>query len=275
MAGKIIRIFSDLHYGDRASQVRALGQLTPLFEGADKVVLNGDTLDTRNGPYPERSAAFRAEVEAFVRAAAPEVVLMTGNHDPDLSAHHELELFTGRVLVTHGDVLFSEIVPWGRDALIIRARIAAARSALAPAEHNSLPAQLAIFRRVCISLRQRHQLERDPWKYLIDFTRDTFWPPDRVLRILRAWREAPERAAALARAHRPRAQFVIIGHLHRPGVWRARDGRVIVNTGSFCRPLGASFVELTSGRLMVRRVTTRGGVFRAGRTEAEFALAEG
>jgi len=46
----VTRIFSDLHFGDRASRARRLAQLRPLLDGVDALVLNGDTLDTRPGP---------------------------------------------------------------------------------------------------------------------------------------------------------------------------------------------------------------------------------
>jgi predicted phosphodiesterase len=92
--------------------------------------------------------------------------------------------------------------------------------------------------------------------------------------VLWAWRVAPERAAALAESHRPRARFVIIGHTHRPGIWRTRSGRVVINTGSFTRPLGPCLVELTPGRLRVRRIVARAGAFVPDHTMAEFALAE-
>ena len=45
--------------------------------------------------------------EAFLEFIAPyreRLTLLTGNHDPDISPHHHLELAGGRVLVTHGDV---------------------------------------------------------------------------------------------------------------------------------------------------------------------------
>ncbi|MBC7369402.1 MAG: hypothetical protein H7343_21760, partial [Undibacterium sp.] len=38
----LTRILSDLHYGDRASRLLSLGQLRPLLDGPDHVVLNGD-----------------------------------------------------------------------------------------------------------------------------------------------------------------------------------------------------------------------------------------
>jgi len=274
VADKIIRIFSDLHYGERSSRVRSLKQLAPLLDGVDTLILNGDTLDTRHGPYPEHTAAVVAEVKEFLGRATPKIIPLSGNHDPDFSALHALELANGRVLVTHGDTLFEDIVPWGRDAPDIRRQIAAGLAALTPAERDSFAAQAAIYRRVSAALPQRHQAERNLFKYVVSFIRDTFWPPTRFLHVLRAWREAPERAAALARQHWPEARFIILGHLHRPGIWQSRDGRVVINTGSFCPPFGACLVDLTPGRLVVRRIAARGGAFYPGRQVAEFALAE-
>ena len=274
MASHLIRIFSDIHYGDRSSWVRSISQLTPLFEGADTVVLNGDTLDTRSGPFPRRTAELREEATAFFSRAAPQVMLMTGNHDPDLSNLHAQMLAGGRVLVTHGDVLFDSIVPWGRDVPLIRQLVMSEQARYTGSDAGSLEARLEIFRRACARIPQRHQVETNRWKHLISFSADTFWPPQNAVRVLRAWWVAPERAAALARAHRPGAQFVLIGHTHRRGIWRTRDGRVIINTGSFSLPFGPCLVELRPGRLSVRQIKMRGRAFHPGGLVAEFALAE-
>lgn len=274
VAHELIRIFSDIHYGDRSSRVRSLGQLAPLFDGADTVVLNGDSLDTRSGPYPARTAEIRAEAAGFFAQAAPQIVLMTGNHDPDLSPLHAQTLAGGQVLVTHGDVLFENIVPWGRDVPLIRKIVSEEEARHAPLDDGSLEARLLVFRRACARIPQRHQVEKNRWKHLLSYTLDTFWPPQSAGRVLWAWQVAPERAAALAETHRPKARFVIIGHTHRPGVWRTRSGRVVINTGSFTRPLGSCLVELTPGRLRVRRVVARRGAFHPDRTMAEFTLAE-
>src|SRR3954466_6212027 len=58
---KLTRIFSDVHFGDRASRVDRLAQLRPLLDGVDQLVLNGDTMDTRPGPRPQYTSACRAE----------------------------------------------------------------------------------------------------------------------------------------------------------------------------------------------------------------------
>jgi predicted phosphodiesterase len=274
VADKLIRIFSDIHYGDRSSRVRSLKQLAPLFEGADTVVLNGDTLDTRNGPHPRRTEELRQEAIAFFARNTPDTVLITGNHDPDLTGLH-LQLLGGdRVLVTHGDVLFETIVPWGRDVPLIAQVLAEERARLTAAEADSLEGRLAMFRRACARIPQRHQVEPNPWKHLISFALDTVWPPLHAWHVIRAWQTAPERAAALARVHRPGAQFVIFGHTHRPGIWRTRDGRVAINTGAFCLPFQPQVVELTSSHLRIRRIKLRNGEFHPGRLVGEFALAE-
>ncbi len=271
MGAELIRIVSDVHYADRSSRVRELGQLRPLLEGATSVVFNGDTLDTRRDRIPQRTAERRREVLDFFAAAGTPVTFLTGNHDPDLSRQHAVEFEAGRILVTHGDVLFDAIVPWAKDASAIRRKVLAALAALPDDGGCRLDGRLAAFRSVAASIPQRHQSEPDPLRYALSLAGDTVWPPRRVFSILRAWREAPGRAAALARAHRPRARFIVIGHTHIPGVWRTASGIVVVNTGSFCRPFGATVAEVSPGRIRIRRIEARRGEFHPGARIAEFS----
>ncbi|MFM9030676.1 MAG: metallophosphoesterase, partial [Opitutaceae bacterium] len=116
MPAAVTRILSDLHYGEHVSRVSRLDRLRPLLTGADRLVFNGDTLDTRPSRNESHSAVCRAEVESFVREQAPAATFITGNHDADISDRHHLELAQGRVFVTHGDILFDNLVPWSRDA---------------------------------------------------------------------------------------------------------------------------------------------------------------
>ncbi|WP_158277312.1 metallophosphoesterase [Opitutus sp. ER46] len=275
MAGQITRIFSDIHFGDRASRVSHLRQLQPLLADIDHLVLNGDTLDTRTGPFPDHTAACRAEVDAFARTAAAPITFLTGNHDPDLSPHHSLELADGQVFVVHGDVLFDDIVPWGRDARLIRQRIADTLGAGSAPARLALEERLRIWRVVAASIPQRHQSERDWLKYAVRFAVDTVWPPLRFFRILEAWRQEPVLAATLLRQQRPRARFLLLGHTHRPAIRQLPGGLVIINTGSFTAPFGGYAVDLAPGTLRVRRVIPRGTAFHPGPTLAEFPLANG
>jgi predicted phosphodiesterase len=273
VAVALIRIFSDLHYGDRASRLRSLAQLRPLLAGVDHLVLNGDTLDTRPGPAPAHTAQIRDDVLAFFPANTPRVTFLTGNHDADFSPHHALDLADGSVFATHGDILYDDIVPWSQDASLIRPKILAGLAALPTSDRAQLDARFALWRRVAATIPQRHQSETRSMHYWLRFARDTVWPPTRVWRVLRTWHDEPTLAAAFARAHRPQAKFFLVGHTHRPGVWRTPVGVTVINTGSFCPPLGGCVVDLVGKRLIVRRVAERGGEFRLGTTLAEFSLA--
>lgn len=272
MGGQLIRIISDVHYADRGSRVRSLDQLRPLLDGATSFVFNGDTLDTRHGKLPQRTAQKRAEVLDFFRALATPVTFLTGNHDPEISGEHALEFAGGAVLVTHGDLLYESVVPWSRDAEMIRARIIAALAALPDGADASLEGRLSAYRSVAATIPQLHQSETNPIRYAIRLAGDTVWPPQRALTIIKAWREAPDRAAALAIAHRPKARFIAIGHTHRAGVWKTRSGIVVINTGSFCGPLGPMLAEITEDRIVVRHVASRRGAFHPGAEVANFSL---
>ena len=267
----VIRILSDLHYGDRGSRIKSLPALTPLFEGASSIILNGDTLDTRPGPDPAATTALRAEVRQFFDRSAPPTTFLTGNHDPDFSVHHTLDLAGGQVFVTHGDIIFDDLVPWSQDAPVIRQLLANELAALPLEARAQLDARLGVYRRVAASIPQRHQSERNRLKYTLGFMKDTVWPPDRVLRVLGAWRRGPGLAANLTRRHRPAARFAIIGHIHHPGFWR-REGVTVLNTGSFCPPLGGCVIDVAPDHLTLRRITEKRGELRLGQTVAEFAL---
>lgn len=268
------RIFSDIHYGDRSSRVHALDQLRPLLDGPAAIVLNGDTLDTRIGPSPERTAAMRAEVEGFFPRHVAATTFLTGNHDADFTQNHALEFAHGQIYVTHGDILYPDIVPWSQDAPMMRKRLEEEFAKLPSTAQADLDTRFAVFRRVAFAIPQRHQSQRNPVKYAVAFAQDTIWPPSRLWQILQAWQDMPELAAAFVRQHRPAAKFVLVGHTHRPGIWRRPDGITVINTGSFSRPLGGCVVDLAPGRLVVRRVDPRRGEFHPGAVLAEFTLAD-
>lgn len=274
MARQLTRILSDVHYGDRASRVHDLNQLRPLLSGVDALVFNGDTLDTRQGPRPQHTAACLGEVRNFIRGSDAPITLLTGNHDPDISADHWVDFADGEVFVIHGDVLFDDIVPWGRDAGTIRQMIAGATGSghSENLAQMNLHERMKIWRAIATSIPQRHQSERHPLKYALHFAVDTVWPPTRFFEIFRAWYREPRLAAELVRFQRPAAKYVILGHTHRPAIRRVPGGPIIINTGSFTAPFGGFAVDLVPGTLRVRRTEFRGKTFRPGAVVAEFPL---
>ena len=273
MAPGLTRILSDLHYGDHASRLRHPEELAPLLEGVEHLVLNGDSVDTRPSAHPDHTARCRAELLAFCADRVARLTLVTGNHDPDLSNCHHLDLAGGEVFVVHGDILYPSLVPWSRDAPVVRKRLREELRRATPATRGSLDGRAAVFRRVSASLPQRHPPGIPAWRALLSFLADTVWPPHRAALILHSWLVLPARASRLGARHRPAARFVVTGHTHYPGCWRTRQVPVVINTGSFTRPLGALAVDLQDGALRVRTIERRRTHYHPGEPRAEFALA--
>jgi hypothetical protein len=130
-----------------------------------------------------------------------------------------------------------------------------------------------LHREACLKLPCDRDLTTRGWFARLKLLLRTCASPGQVLAILRVWRDTPSLAAKLAATQRPEAKFILVGHTHFPGVWRKADGRVVINTGSFCPPRGGCFVEISKAELRVRRVVRRGNSFRAGQMLAEFPLA--
>ena len=51
------------------------------------------------------------------------------------------------------------------------------------------------------------------------------------------------------------------------------DGLVVINTGSYCRPLTGTAVDITESAVIVRAIEPRNGEFHLGEKVAEFPLA--
>jgi predicted phosphodiesterase len=213
-----------------------------------------------------------AEIRKFFFESGIETTFVTGNHDPDISTCHFREVAAGKVLVTHGDIAFDEIVPWGRDAGLIRGRLREAWGGPAQAAAANLETRLNVYRAVAATIPQRHQSEQNPLTYAVRFAADTLWPPWRIPHICQAWRVQPARMAALMRRQRPEARFVIVGHTHFPGYWREPGGVTVINTGSFCGILGGLSVDVAGDRLVVRRIKSAKGAYLPGKVVNEFAL---
>ena len=263
MARVRLRILSDLHYAEPASRIPALPSITPLLDEPELLVLNGDSIDTRFVDTDPRMADGRDAFLAFIAPYRARLTLITGNHDPNISPLHHAELAGGRVLVTHGDVLFPAVAPWGWEAPhVIEARRRRLEE-LAADTHEHLETQLAVCKHASYATRhlsptagQSHATGRARVLHLLSRVR-------RADKILTSWLHAPSLAAALAARFRPSAELVIFGHTHMPGLWR-RGSRTIINTGAFTPPLGARVVDFLEDRVEVRHVVRQRGEFCAG-----------
>jgi predicted phosphodiesterase len=272
VVSEVTRILSDLHYGDPASRVRSLASLCPLFAGADRIVFNGDSLETRRSPIADESDARRREFVEFTRSTVPNCTVVAGNHDPDVSSIHHLSLLGGIVFITHGEVLYDDLVPWSRELPQIRELYRQELGALSALQRGAPDERLAAAKRACarmVLMEDPHP--RDTWGRFLRTAR-IFWPPRRSWAMFRAWSELPDRAAAFAREYRPGVRFVVVGHTHWPGVW-IRSDAVVINTGSFQPPFGCYATDVSPEQIVVRQVRYSGGEFNLGRVVAAFALA--
>jgi predicted phosphodiesterase len=266
----LTRILSDLHFDDATSQVRSLSMLRPLLDGADRIIVNGDALDSQ---VTAQGQELIREVKTFFAAHTREALFIAGNHDPDISTVNELLLAGGQIWLTHGDVFFEYLAPWSPNLPEYRRRIHALRDTLPVSERERLDTRYRILRAVSIGLPPEHDpADRSLAHQLARLSR-IFVNPRRPLSMIHAWLTSPRTAATMAAKHHPGARFVIFGHIHHPGVWTKHRPHIVINTGSFTPPRGALMVEFDEKNLRVRRIERRSGAFHPGATIAEFPLA--
>ena len=264
----MLRILSDLHVYDARTQIRDLRQLEPLLAGVQTLVINGDSCEMRRGvAMPDV-----ARLQGFFRERVPEVVFVTGNHDPDISDTHELMLAAGRVWVTHGDVCFDDLTPWSRKRPALRRVVQELLASDPASDYHGLGTRFRIAREAARIVGP--EIDPTDTRFRAQLVRfwDTFFPPRQVLAMLQAWRELPALAATLAVAQRSSAQVIVMGHVHFPGVWVRPPGPTVINTGSFFSPLGGHLVDLSGDQVQVRRIRRLRGRFEPGRQIATITL---
>lgn len=264
-------ILSDIHFGHPASSVREPEQLMPLFKDFPTVLFNGDTVEMLTRQNRENA---QKQVEAIgdvclSQSATP--IFINGNHDPVISSANHLDFYGGSILVTHGDILFHELAPWGREAEIMGR---AHTDILKKMCHKSLvdfDERLFAARRASIAL-EMHEMNYPQGERakLLTILRES-WPPWRVLSIVKYWMQTPHRAAMLAQIFRPFAKFILIGHTHYAGIWRC-ENRTIINTGAFLPMSSRLAIILEKGKLIVRKIVRRGRKYLLGKKVAEFSV---
>lgn len=250
-----VRILSDLHLGHSASRIESTEALRPLIAGAGTVVFNGDTWQELARGFRQRSAVLLGELKELCRDEGVEPCFLSGNHDPGWPGPGWIELAEGRVLVTHGDAVLWSGSPWSREAFD---RDDAVRELWEKYERaGEDPAQrLKLAREIAITLRAAWYPKG---RGLVSRVIDALRPPRRAWEILRVWWCQADKAAGFAEQYFPRAEVVVIGHFHRPGLWRKR-GRIVVNTGAFVRPHSARWVEWDGRELSSGKVVERDGM---------------
>jgi predicted phosphodiesterase len=253
-------ILSDLHLGHRASQIKSPEMLAPLLQHTGSAIFNGDTAEMRGEVDRPLGRKLAAELARVCHQIGTKAIFVNGNHDPVISNINHLELAEGRILVTHGDILFLGVAPWSKDARQYLNAHKKILKNLGPESLTDLEHQLRATKQASLMLQAAEASTTQGTEPSLGLFFRQMWPPHRPLVILKAWLDLPDRGADLASVYRPTAQFIIVGHTHFPGLWR-RKGRTIINTGSFVAHLPAHAVLVDSGRLEIRRIVrTKGGL---------------
>src|ERR1700752_3842481 len=146
-------IISDLHLGHRASQVRNPEELVPILKKARSVIFNGDTVEMRTPVDLPEGRHMAAVIARLCHSIGCRPTFVNGNHDPAVSKIDHLDMMDGRLLVTHGDILFLGVAPWSRKALAYRKIHLRALAHLGPDALMSFEKRLLATKRASIKLQ--------------------------------------------------------------------------------------------------------------------------
>jgi predicted phosphodiesterase len=244
-----IRIVSDWHFGHPGSRIQSIAQVEAALEGVGTLVVAGDGREELMADWRERGEALWQELVSACRERGIELVALTGNHDPGISGEGWLKLQDGRVLVTHGDMVYDAASPWSRYFFNNRQHVEDyLRENPATNLHERWRNAVAVGR-----------LLRPCGKASPGFfgnLKQALWPPERLLEILKVWSGFVKQGDAFLERFSPKTEVMVCGHFHRPGEFRYGQRRVI-NTGSlmkFCRGAMVDFdgVELSIQQLRLR-----------------------
>ncbi len=243
-------VISDVHLG-RAGMAATADELDELVDAASTLVINGDVAELHVEEWSVAAARELDRLRDRCRRSGTRLVLLAGNHDPELTPRRHLVLADDRLLVTHGDAVHESLAPWSDAAPIIRAR------------HRDVLAAMSAERRA--SLAGLFEAAREAAKAECEALGDLGKPTTPFAAIAKPWKltaiggfwlSHARRMTRFASAHAPSASVVLVGHTHRAGIERV-GGRTIINTGCFGVPGPALGVVLGDDGLEVRRLMRR------------------
>lgn len=251
-------IISDTHLGTPDGPVATPESLRPLWQDADRLIVNGDLAELQHPHFRANAARQVCRMQDLCEVDGVELVLVSGNHDSLVTDVRHLELADGLVYVTHGDVLHPAISPWSdhapeleklqRRALRLLGTSAASHiERLAAAQHASSASAHDPEADDAASGDERTNRARR----LVSLAR-------RAAVAMWSWRTLPRTAAAYMMEHAPEARFFVFGHMHRAGTWDLGE-RVIINTGCYGFPSRPRAVVIDDEQLAVLPVQPAGG----------------
>lgn len=264
-----VRILSDLHLGHKVSRLERVSALRPMIAGAATVIFNGDTWQELARPFFQRSQVMLEELKVLCREEGAEAIFLSGNHDPGWPGPGWVALAGGRIIITHGDALLFDGSPWKREILVNGARVMELWN-----EHPDAPRDVEERLRVARKIaRELCSVEHPTGRKFLQRAWDAVIPPRRAVKMLEAWLTQGATGAEFCDRYFPQAEMLVIGHFHREGCW-LKNGRRIINTGSFMAPGRAHWVEWHNGFLRRGWIDETPDSCRKGRTLDVWRLEE-
>lgn len=243
-------ILSDTHLAGNGQGAGSADALRPLWQGADELILNGDTAELSHPTQRAGAAREVMRIQDLCEEDGVRLTFLSGNHDPLITDRRFLRLCSGEVFLTHGDMLHPAISPWTSYAKQLKELHQDALSHLdlmdrAQLDHQAMAAAHASH------MKWEHIAEHEPPKLgpiakKIDIA-------GKVTRVLWFWHRLPKLAARFAQRYAPEARFFIFGHIHRAGVWHFGE-QTIINTGSYHCPRRPHAIVIDDQQLAMHRV---------------------
>lgn len=221
-------VISDTH-APRSDMLRSVEELQPIMGECDRLLVNGDLAELGQPLLATDAAREVHRLEQLAHAAGIQLILLCGNHDPEISPWRAALFAGGRILVTHGDSFHTTVVPWARHANVMREawnRIRAAHDS----DTETIEDRFDATRGAALA---EIEIERDQNSF--STMGSLLKRPRAVVRILRYWHRFPRLTREFASVFYPQAEWAIVGHTHRQRICRAGNPTVI-NTGSFGFP---------------------------------------
>ncbi|MAC20046.1 MAG: hypothetical protein CMJ23_10310 [Phycisphaerae bacterium] len=256
-----VLVISDLHLG-RTGMTERSEEIAPLIDAASTLVINGDVAELHVRTWAEDAVRELEGLRARCRRSGTQLLVLAGNHDPEITKRRHLLLAAGGLLVTHGDVVHEALAPWSDAAGIIRARHRKVLEELPSSERDTLPALFEACR----------EAAKAECEALGDLGRPTtpltaVAKPWKLVAIGHFWWSHARKLDRFAELHAPTSRVILAGHSHRAAIERVGH-RTIVNTGCFGVPGPALGVVLGPDGLEVRRILRerRSRIRRLGQT---------
>ena len=266
---KRIVILSDTHLGRPSGAAVSVAALRPLWKDASNLIINGDVAEVHHPQHWAQAATQLLQLLDLCERDNVALTILSGNHDPFIGEVRHLHLADDKVFVTHGDALHPAIAPWSPAAGRMRKAHEEALAEIEPESRNHLESRLAAAQKA--SQAEWSDLEDEAGHSSLFAMLIRPWA---IVQVLHYWHVFPKLVSRFVKDYSPQARFAILGHTHRPGIWKI-DGRVIINTGAFGFPGKPWAVCLQDNRLEVWPIILRGGLYEfAAEPIASFQLPE-